>query len=167
MSDSTALEILKSAILLERRGRAFYTKVAEQTQSDAAKRFFNMMADEEEKHVSILSEHFKNYLQTKTFGPTEYDHTHSDSLSSRVITEELKEQLSAADFEAAAISAAMNMEKNAITLYSERAETADDSDEKTLYKWLADWEKNHLNFLSEIDKELTEKIWHDNNFWPF
>ena len=41
MSDSAALEILKNAILLERRGRAFYTKVAEQTQSDAARRFFN------------------------------------------------------------------------------------------------------------------------------
>mgnify|MGYP001826571457 CR=1 FL=1 len=167
MSDSTALEILKSAILLERRGRAFYTKVAEQTQSDAAKRFFNMMADEEEKHVGILSEHFKNYQQKKTFGPTEYDHTPSDSLSSRVLTEDLKEQLSAADFEAAAISAAMSMEKNAIALYSKRAEAADDPDEKSLYKWLADWEKTHLNFLAEIDKELTENIWHDNNFWPF
>ena len=167
MGDNVALEILKSAILLERRGKAFYAKVAEQTQSDAAKRFFKMMADEEEKHVGILSEHFNNYLQKKTFGTAEYDHAPSEALSSKVLTEELKEQLSAADFEAAAISAAMSMEKNAIALYSERAQAATDMDEKALYEWLSDWEKTHLNFLAEIDKELTDKIWHDNNFWPF
>ena len=47
MDDKTALDILKSAILLEKRGKAFYEKVAEQTPSEAAKRFFDMMAEEE------------------------------------------------------------------------------------------------------------------------
>ena len=80
---------------------------------------------------------------------------------------ELKEEISAADYEAAAISAAIAMEKNAIRLYSDRASDAADPNEKALYKWLAEWERQHLNFLAEIDKELTEKIWYDNNFWPF
>jgi rubrerythrin len=75
--------------------------------------------------------------------------------------------LSAADYEAAAISAAMSMEEKAIKLYSDRSAEAADPNEKALYQWLADWEKQHLHFLSAIDKELTEQIWHDNNFWPF
>jgi rubrerythrin len=61
----------------------------------------------------------------------------------------------------------MAMEKNAIQLYSDRASDAPDPNEKALYKWLAEWELQHLNFLAEIDKELTEQVWHDNNFWPF
>ena len=79
----------------------------------------------------------------------------------------LAEEKSAADYEAAAISAAIAMEKNAIQLYSDRASTAADPNEKALYKWLAAWERQHLNFLAEIDKELTEEVWYDNNFWPF
>ena len=75
--------------------------------------------------------------------------------------------MSAADYEAAAISAAMSMEENAIKLYSNRSAEADDPNEKALYQWLADWEKQHLHFLSDIDKELTEQIWNDNSFWPF
>ncbi|MEK6195467.1 MAG: rubrerythrin, partial [Deltaproteobacteria bacterium] len=70
-------------------------------------------------------------------------------------------------FESAAISAAMGMEERAITLYSGRAEEADDPEEKALYEWLAEWETEHLEYLARIDKEVTETIWHDNSFWPF
>jgi hypothetical protein len=42
-----------------------------------------------------------------------------------------------------------------------------DPDEKALYKWLARWETRHLDFLTKIDKELTEAIWHGNSYWLF
>ena len=59
------------------------------------------------------------------------------------------------------------MEENAIKLYSERADNAEDPNEKALYDWLAKWEMQHRQFLSEIDKELKEAIWNDATFWPF
>ena len=61
----------------------------------------------------------------------------------------------------------MSMEKNAIEIYCRRAAEAQDPDEKALYDWLAKWETAHLNFLAKLDRELTEEIWHDNQFWPF
>ena len=61
----------------------------------------------------------------------------------------------------------MAMEKNAIKLYSDRAAAATDPNEKALYSWLAKWETQHLNFLADIDRELTEDIWFDQSFWPF
>jgi len=167
MSDDQATEILKNAILLEKRGQSFYSKIAEQASGRAVKEFFEMMADEEVKHVNILSEQFKAYRQNKKFDPGEYDGNYTGSIDPGVLTKELKNEMSAADYEAAAISAAMAMEKNAIKLYSERAAEAEDPNEKALYQWLADWEKQHLYFLSDIDKELTERIWYDNSFWPF
>jgi len=167
MSEDKTVEILKNAILLEKRGQAFYGKVAEQASAKAVKEFFKMMADEEVKHVEILSDQFKAYQENHEFSPGEYNETFSDPIAARVLTEELKQQLSAVDYEAAAISAAMSMEENAIKLYSDRSAEADDPNEKALYQWLADWEKQHLHFLSDIDKELTEQIWHDNSFWPF
>ena len=167
MGESTALNILKNAILLERRGKAFYSKIAKQTDSEAVKRFFGMMAAEEEKHVKILSDQFKNYQKTRTFAPGEYDDKHTDNIAAEILTQDMKAQISASEFEAAAISAAMAMEKNAVRLYSERAAASEDPDEKTLYQWLAEWEHHHLDFLAEIDRQLTEAIWHDNSFWPF
>ena len=167
MSEEKTVEILKNAILLEKRGQAFYGKVAEQASGKAVKEFFEMMADEEVKHVKILSDQFKAYQRDHEFTPGEYNKAFSGNIASKVLTEQLKKELSAADYEAAAISAAMSMEENAINLYSNRAAETVDPNEKDLYQWLADWEKQHLNFLSDIDKELTEEIWHDNSFWPF
>ena len=167
MSEDKTIEILKNAILLEKRGQAFYSKIARQTSGKAVKAFFELMADEEVKHVDILAEQYRAYRQDEKFIPGEYQENHENSISANVLTKELKEEISAADYEAAAISAAIAMEKNAIQLYSDRASTAADPNEKALYKWLAAWERQHLNFLAEIDKELTEEVWYDNNFWPF
>ncbi len=167
MSEDKTIEILKSAILLEKRGQAFYSKIARQAAGKTVKTFFELMADEEVKHVAILTEQFKAYRQNKKFNPGDYQKERGDGISAKVLTKDLKKEMSAADYEAAAISAAMAMEKNAIQLYSDRAADASDSNEKALYKWLAEWEVQHLNFLAEIDKELTEQVWYDNNFWPF
>ena len=167
MSEDRTLEILKKAVLLEKRGKAFYQKVAEQASGGVVKAFFEMMADEEIKHVKILSDQFKAYQESNQFLPGDYNEKGGEELASKVITADFKKEISAADYEAAAISAAMSMEENAIKLYSERAQEANEPNEKTLYKWLAEWEAQHLHFLSEIDKELREEIWHDNSFWPF
>ena len=59
------------------------------------------------------------------------------------------------------------MEERAVALYSERADAAEDPSERTLYQWLADWERSHLSFLAQLDKEVREAIWNDNQFWPF
>ena len=88
-------------------------------------------------------------------------------MAAGVLSRNLKDQLSAAGFEAAAVAAAMSMEERAIKLYSERAEAAEDAGEKALYRWLADWETEHLHFLAEIDRDITERVWTDNQFWPF
>ena len=167
MSEDRTVEILKNAILLEKRGNAFYQKVAGQASGKAVKEFFETMADEEVKHVKILADQYKAYQQNQQFNPGDYSEKHGKQMASKVITKAFKAEISAADYEAAAISAAMSMEKNAIKLYEDRSAEADDPNEKALYKWLAEWENQHLYFLSEIDKELREEIWHDNSFWPF
>jgi rubrerythrin len=167
MGEDKTVKILKSAILLEKRGRAFYTTVAQQTDKDAVRRFFGQMADEEKSHIRELSEQYRVYCETKSFKSGTYGTEPAGAIASTVMSKELKDQISAAGFESAAISAAMAMEKNAITLYSQRAEEATDPNEKALYEWLADWEKTHLAFLVTVEREVTEKIWNDNNFWPF
>ena len=167
MADDHALDVLKQAILLERRGMAFYRQAAEAAENEDVRRFFEMMAAEEEGHIRYLSDQYKHYTNRKTFyADDQLPSSHSD-VSSAILIRDLKEKISAAGFEAAAISAAIDMEERAVRLYSKRAAESDIPDEKTLYAWLADWEKTHLQLLNDLDRELTEKIWHDNQFWPF
>jgi len=63
----SATDILKTAILLERRGKAFYTLVARQTESKSARKIFEMMAEEEDAHVEFLSRQFSNYEKNHAF----------------------------------------------------------------------------------------------------
>lgn len=166
MEENSTLEILKQAILLEKRGKAFYQNVAERTENRAARDVFEMMAAEEQKHIDTLSEQFKAYRKEKKFIPGSHD-SESSSVASKVLTDEIKEKISASGFEAAAISAAILMEERAIKLYSESMENTSDPEAKALFEWLTRWEREHLGLLLDIDKTLKEKIWFDNKFWPF
>ena len=166
MADA-ALDILKEAILLERRGRAFYQKVADQAQNEAVRSFFETMVAEENLHMRILGDQLKSYRANQTFAPLAAGDAQSQPLPDLVLSEEVKKQIAGADFEAAAISAAMLMEERAVKLYGDRANATGDDQEKTLYQWLSDWEKGHLAFLADLDRELKEAIWEDNQFWPF
>jgi len=167
MSTNGSIEIIKTAILMEKRGMAFYQKVAEQSESKAVREFFNLMAAEEEKHIDVLSQQFKSFHDQNKFLASMDAYQISSDFTSKILTQEVKNEISSAGFEAAAISAAIAMEKSAVALYSDRAGNSDNPEEKQLYDWLAGWEKEHLNFLIEIEKELKEKIWFDNQFWPF
>lgn len=167
MTFSTPLDILKEAILLERRGHAFYQQVAARAANQAIKDFFETMADEESRHVEILEAQFRAYDQTQAFEKLAAQEDGGTTLSDMVLTPELMEQIGAAGFEAAAISAAILMEEKAVALYSQRAESARDADERDLFQWLAAWEQGHLRFLVQLDKEIRQNIWQDSNFWPF
>lgn len=165
---NTAIDILKEAILLERRGKAFYSSVAEKSDSASAKKIFEIMAAEEDEHIKFLSEQFVNYEKTKKFlKPEGHVEDPKEAIAMRVLTDAMKKEINAASFEAAAISAAMDFETRAVKVYSERAAEATDPNEIELYQMLADWEKSHQHFLHEINEELKAEIWNDNSFWPF
>jgi rubrerythrin len=53
METKSTTDILKEAILLELRGKAFYSNIAAQTKSEAVRRIFSMIAEEEEQTVYL------------------------------------------------------------------------------------------------------------------
>ena len=162
---SDVLEILKTALLLEIRGKAFYHKAAAEAQNKEMGDFFKQMAHEENQHIELLSEQYSAFKKNGAFVPQALGEVAVAEVA-RVLPHAFQ-NTAAAGFEAAAVSAAMGMEQRAIDLYSKRAAETSNAEEKKLYKWLAQWETRHLEELAEIDREITETIWHDNSFWPF
>ena len=167
MNTSNTLDILKMAILMEKRGHSFYTTVAANASDPGISHVFMVMADEESKHVKFLSEQYIAFEKEQSFKKVDLPDLNQEGFSTLILTEEMKQKISSAGFEAAAITAAIDFEKKAIEVYSNQSKTSTDSNEKALFKWLSDWEKGHLRILSELDNELKERIWNDNQFWPF
>jgi rubrerythrin len=167
MSGHDTIDILKEAILLERRGHSFYLKVAEQSAHTAVREFFESMAAEEERHIEILEGQFSTYTRNQQFEPLSDQDRQNQPADQLVLDESVKKQIAAAEYEAAAISAAILMEEKAVALYSERAEAAREPAEESLYLWLAAWERGHLSSLVQIDREIKEAVWNDQQFWPF
>ncbi|MEN8138422.1 MAG: ferritin family protein [Bacteroidota bacterium] len=164
----TTTDILKEAILLERRGKEFYSKVAQSSESKSARQIFEMMAEEEEQHIKYLSVQFAHYSRTNEFlSPGAVEEDADDEIAMKVLSEKFKKEVSAASFEAAAISAAIDFETRAVKLYSERAKEAETQNERDMYSMLANWEMGHQKSLHDLNNGLKEDIWNDNNFWPF
>ncbi len=165
MGIERSLEIIRQALLLEKRAKSFYGKVAEHTQHRAVRDFFSNMAEEEQIHIDLLLKHYKSLKEDGNFVADASEDPFK--AAAEIVNSEIIAQITGADYESAAISAAINMEERAVKVYSERAESAVDVKEKKLYSWLANWERSHLHQLLEIDRIVTERIWNDNNYWPF
>lgn len=168
METKSALDVLKTAILMEKRGMALYEEVAAKTSSEEVRKIFSIMAEEEKEHAKFLSEQFKNFLSNQSFTKQELiESKGDDAIANLILSGKIKNQISAAGFEAAAIGAAIDMETKAIEVYSQRASESTDENEKALFSWLANWERDHYKLLIKLDEELKENIWNDNGFFPF
>jgi rubrerythrin len=165
--EKTAEEVLKTAILLEHRGRAFYSTAARETRSEAVREFFTMMAEEEGRHIEFLSGQFAEFTKSGKFGPGTLETPGQDASAAAILSEKIQKEISAAGFEAAAISAAIGFENRAVEIYQQRASSAADPHERSAYQALADWERTHIHMLHRIDEDLRRQVWQDNNFWPF
>ncbi len=163
----SAEDILKTAILLELRGKAFYTTSARETKSEAVRKIFSLMAEEEDEHIAFLSKQFAEYGKSGRFVQNATLAHAEDTEALMILSEKVKKEISAAGFEAAAISAAIDFENRAVEVYQSRANEATDANEKEMYRMLADWERTHFRLLHKLDEDLKEQIWQDNNFWPF
>ncbi len=163
--NETTLNAIKEAILLERRGQVFYRSVAERSESPTVSDIFTKMAEEEEKHEQTLSMHYSSLVRSGKLAAIDKlgqvaDHT------GEVITEKIKKEIAAAGYDAAAIAAAMALEKEAERFYLEKRDKAESTVERELFDWLATWEHGHLELLALMDRVLMEEIWFENGFWP-
>jgi rubrerythrin len=165
MTSPSMLEIVKGAILFEKKGEALYKGVALTTTSNALRELFNQLAAEEENHAVVLSKQYQSLRQQQ---PPAIEPTTGASPQplNKILTAKVVAEISASGYEAAAISAAIELEKNSLAYYSRQAESSESTSEKKFYSWLAEWEKEHLTMLLELDQALREKIWYDNQFWP-
>jgi len=164
MSEKT-LDIIKGALLLEHRGTALYKSAVEQAKDEAVKEMFQMMMDEELKHVEILSKQYLLVSKGKDIDAAGMEKIEEET-ADIILNDKLIKAISASGYEAAVISSALELEKRAVEFYSEKEAGATTDEERKLFNWLVKWEKEHMMMLAKLDDEIKENVWYDNNFWP-
>jgi rubrerythrin len=158
-------DILKGALLLEQHGKAVYEASAAASHSEPVREIFANLAREEGRHIEVLSQAFADLMRTgrvNTGAPAEKP----VNVTPDVLTDAVQAEISAASYEAAALYAAMALEERAVAFYS-AAERKSSGKAQTMYRWLAQWERAHLDLLTALDQELRQRVWHDHHFWPF
>lgn len=161
--NATAESVLKEAYFLELRGKALYQEALREGMSPELKELFTFFAKEEEGHAEILKEQLKKLKSGLSIQlPTKPASSDLGSFS----VKEIAAAVQAAGYEGALIGAALDFERRAYEFYRDQAETETEPAIQTLYSELADWEKMHMVLFADLDREVREKVWYDNNFWP-
>ena len=165
MEQDKPLDIVKSAILLEHKGKALYDSVVQTTSVNAVKDLFTWLSEEETDHIAFLEKQYKRLAQGQSLDASGLEQGQSHAADS-VLTQEIIKSVSGAGYEAAVISAALEFEKRAVDYYSQQARKADSQAARDVYGWLSRWETSHMEMLAEVDDGLKQEIWFDNQFWP-
>lgn len=166
MAPKSALDILKGALLLEKRGRALYDLALRDCKDPDMKSLFEMLVNEEMGHMEFIEKQFALVKDGKPLSSAALDSPNTEP-ADRVVSREAIKKISAAGSEAALISAGLDFEKKAVEYYSASAAESVSPEEKKIYAMLADWEKTHMYMLADLEREIQEHAWRDNNFWPY
>jgi len=161
-------EILRKAYQIEVDGYTFYSVAAERATKPAVQELFDKLARDEVQHKAYLQSVIGNY-EAKGVAAFRMPHRDPDlkAFTGTIFTEEFKKQAHGADFELGVLSIGMTLETNAITYFSGAAENTSETEVKDFYRFLADWEKEHLDALQMLYNGVRQDFWAEGGFAPF
>ncbi len=161
------IDIVRKAYQIEVDGYTFYSMTADQATKPAVQDLFGKLAQDETQHQAFLRSVLKNYEQ-QGVGAFNVGVKLPDfrAFSDRLFTERFREQAEGAAFELAALSVGMTLEKNAVAYFSTAAREATESEVRTFYGFLADWERQHLDALQGLHESIRADFWDRSGFSP-
>jgi rubrerythrin len=165
-SKQAVIKAIKDAVMVEVKGQQLYSHAAESAEDPAAKAMFQMLAKDEDDHVRILMNQYKNLVEKGKLDLADVHPAEVDHGSGTVITDDFKKSVQRGKFEMAVISIGCDLENKAISYYKEHAAKTDDPELKQLFTWLREWEDGHLEQLLELEKIYQDAYWADQGFSP-
>lgn len=159
--DYTNLDALKIALNIEKDGYDFYTAVAAKATDKEVKKIFLMLADEEEKHLSLIRK-----IQDGLIDPLTYfisDEAVVEEYLRRIIEkrvfseaediDDIMEKVTVED----AIILAIQAEKDSRDFFFRMAELTKDHEGQTTFLQLARFEENHLMELERLQDYIVKQ----------
>ncbi|MFC1461969.1 ferritin family protein [Verrucomicrobiota bacterium] len=140
----TREEVVQAAIQLERDGRDFYLAAAQKTSSELARKMFEGLAADEERHIEWIGNLSSNGATASSANRATYDALRpifADAPAETKMAAELSED------DLSAIDVAIGMEEKSIAAYQEWASEDSDEDVQNLCQALVGQEQFHKQML--------------------
>ena len=153
-------DIAEAAVEKEKRRRAFFAKVSELSTDQKMKDLFQLLAEEEDKHVAAFTQ-LRDSLPREARAE-EYDEE-MDAYMDSVIDDRLYSKVDSSEFVEKAISSktvfqlANGFEKDAILYFREFLPFLTDADRK-IVTGLIEEEKGHIRKLADVQKQMDESF---------
>lgn len=145
------VKAIEIALKNEMRERDFYRQQSERSGDPLGRKMFATMAEEEEEHARYLEE-LHQKLQASGKWPEEISVVINETNVPKVLdelTDKINPSNTATADDKEAIKIAIEFENEAYKFYADLIKQADSSNEKQLFKILADLELEHMNSLKE------------------
>jgi rubrerythrin len=160
------LEAVKTAIITELRGLEIYKAAAERTADPAAKQMFHALAEDERHHKEFLEKNFKSLLESGEWSVPATPENLSPLDHSDILTPEFLQRVKGGDFEMAVVAAGCQLELSAINFYKKAAIECPDEESAKVFRFLADWEADHLESLTRLEERMKDQYFADLGFTP-
>ncbi|MHC4153629.1 MAG: ferritin-like domain-containing protein [Planctomycetota bacterium] len=152
------MDIFEFAMQKEKLSEDYYRQLAAQTDNTGLKRIFNMLADEEAHHFSVVDQ-MRSKVPDKLSG--------TDVLSeAKEVFARMREDTKKFDFDAGQVETykkARDIEEESRKFYLQKADEVEDPSQKGIFRKLAEEEKKHYFLLDNIIEFVCQpETWLEN-----
>ena len=145
-----ALEALSQALKLEKEGRAFYLKAAEDTVNEKGRAMFLSLADDEKIHAEMIQRQIQAIEGHGTYALMPDLEVADIDLDAKLFPPEregAEERIGPNPNQLDALHLALEIEIRSYDLYRAAASETDQGAGRQMYQWLASAEMTHFNLL--------------------
>jgi len=160
------LEAVKNAIITELRGLEIYKAAADRATDPAAKQMFQSLAEDERHHKEFLEKNFRSLLEKGEWSVPATPQNLSALDHSDILTPEFLLRVKGGDFEIGVVAAGCQLELAAILFYKKAADECPDEESAKVFRFLAEWEGEHLESLSRLEERMKDEYFADLGFSP-
>jgi len=160
------LEAVKTAIITELRGYEIYKAAAERTTDASARLMFQSLANDEAHHKDFLEKNFRSLIENGEWSVPATPENLSPLDESEVITPQFLKRVKGGSFEMAVVAAGCELEMSAINFYTKAAEECPDAESAAVFRFLANWEKGHLEALTDLEGRMKDQYFAERGFAP-
>jgi len=165
-SKRIVLEAIKTAIITELRGYEIYRAAAERTTDPSARLMFQKLAEDERHHKEFLEQNFRSVLERGEWAVPATPQNLSPLDDSDIVHADFVARVKGGAFETAVVAAGVELELSAIRYYSQAAAECPDPESAKTFRFLAEWEDDHLRSLSDLQERLKDEYFAAQGFVP-
>jgi rubrerythrin len=154
------MKMLKEAIKVEMDGYHFYNSAATRTKDSKGKAVFRSLAQDELDHRNVLLGLHKAIKDNTDFKLERKRHKSKVTKRSKspIFSTEFKKKIKEDNFELSVLRIGQLLERNAMDFYNRHAKGSKHKEIKSLFNFLAEWEKDHLQALIQQERFLGGKF---------